>query len=84
MLRSDGELIECSPTHNPEWFAATIGGLGLTGLITEVTLQLRKIDGPWLAVETIPFASLKEFFELSAASEALWEQNVAWIDCFSG
>lgn len=84
VLRSDGELIECSPTHNPEWFAATIGGLGLTGLITEVTLQLRKIDGPWLAVETIPFASLKEFFELSAASEALWEQNVAWIDCFSG
>ena len=34
LLRSDGERIVCSPELNPEWFAATVGGLGLTGLIT--------------------------------------------------
>lgn len=38
-----GELITCSKEENPDFFKATCGGMGLTGVITEATLQLRKI-----------------------------------------
>ena len=32
LVRSDGTHRLCSPTENPDWYAATIGGMGLTGL----------------------------------------------------
>src|SRR6185437_3109384 len=48
LLRSNGTRLSCSPTENPEWFAATVGGLGLTGVVTCAELQLRPISGPRL------------------------------------
>lgn len=65
-------------------FAATIGGLGLTGVITELTLQLKRIQGPWLQVETQPYKNLATFFDLADAAEADWEHTVSWIDCVAG
>src|SRR5579872_4771383 len=50
LLRSDGERRLCSLEDNPEWFAATIGGLGLTGLIVWAEIQLRPIANPWIDV----------------------------------
>ncbi len=65
-------------------FAATIGGLGLTGVITELTLQLKRIQGPWLQMETQPYKNLTTFFDLADAAEADWEHTVSWIDCVAG
>jgi FAD/FMN-containing dehydrogenase len=65
-------------------FAATIGGLGLTGVITELTLQLKRIQGPWLQVETQPYKNLTTFFDLADAAEADWGHTVSWIDCVAG
>jgi FAD/FMN-containing dehydrogenase len=81
LLRSDGQRLLCTPTMNPEWFAATIGGLGLTGLITWCEIGLRRIAGPWLTTETFKFRDLDAFFRLSAESEKGYEYSVAWIDC---
>jgi FAD/FMN-containing dehydrogenase len=81
LLRSDGGLLQCSPDTNREWFIATIGGLGLTGLITRVRMQLRRVPGPWIRGESLRFRSLSEFFTLSAASDHDYEYTVAWIDC---
>lgn len=81
LLRTDGQLIDCSPSDHAPWFEATIGGLGLTGLITRVRLRLRKVQGPWIDAETHPFESLEEFYSLSARLGAGWEYCVAWIDC---
>ena len=81
LLRSDGARMICSTTENPEWFAATIGGLGLTGVVTWAQLQLRRIPGPRLEVESIRFTHLDEFFSLCAESEQGFEYTVAWIDC---
>jgi FAD/FMN-containing dehydrogenase len=81
LLRSDGERIECSASENPEWFAATAGGLGLTGAITHAELQLRRVPGPLMDVETIRFANLDEFLALCAESDQDFEYTVAWIDC---
>ena len=81
LLRSDGSRLDCSPAENAPWFRATIGGLGLTGLITSADLQLRRILGPWLNAQTSKFDCLDGFFGLSAESDSAYEYTVAWIDC---
>jgi FAD/FMN-containing dehydrogenase len=81
LIRTDGTIILCGPDLLSDWFAATIGGLGLTGVITEVEIQLRRVPGPWLTTETIPYGNLVEFFQLADDSEADWEHTVSWIDC---
>jgi FAD/FMN-containing dehydrogenase len=83
LVRSDGQEMDCGPSHHAEWFAATLGGLGLTGVITEATLRLKPVPGPWLEAETIPYTSLDTFFQLSDESEGGWEHTVSWIDCLS-
>jgi FAD/FMN-containing dehydrogenase len=83
LLRSDGRVLRCSAADNPELFAATIGGLGLTGLILRATLRLRRVEGLAVEVEDIRFGSLDEFFSLSGESDGAWEYTAAWIDCFA-
>jgi FAD/FMN-containing dehydrogenase len=82
--RSDTGLIFCSPQENPEMLRATIGGLGLTGIIAWADVQLKRVAGPWIDAESIPFRSLKAFLHLSHDSNPLFEYTVAWIDCFAG
>jgi FAD/FMN-containing dehydrogenase len=84
LARTDGEIIDCRPHLAPDWLGATVGGLGLTGLIVEAELQLRPLKGPWVDGEIMPFSGLEEFFRLSDSSEADWEHTVSWIDCTSG
>lgn len=84
LVRTDGEVMECGPGEGSEWFEATVGGLGLTGVITQAEIQLRRVAGPWLDTETIPFADLDEFFQLADDSEADWEHTVSWVDCVAG
>lgn len=84
LVRSDGSALRCSPSENPDWFAATVGGLGLTGVIVTARLQLRRVAGPWLDAETVVFDSLEDFFRLSAEAKGRFEYTVAWIDCAGG
>ncbi len=81
LLRSDGRRIECGPDRHADWFAATVGGLGLTGLITWAELALRRTAGPWVESETLAFSGIGEFLALSAQSADSHEYTVAWVDC---
>lgn len=84
LLRSDGSRRTCTSERDADgWFSATIGGLGLTGVITHVQLQLRRVPGPLLESENIRFGSLDEFFSISRASADTHEYSVAWIDCLA-
>lgn len=84
LARTDGSTVRCGPALEPAWFAATVGGLGLTGVIVRAELQLRPVAGPWFVTETIPYANIGEFFPLADAAEADWEHTVSWIDCLAG
>jgi FAD/FMN-containing dehydrogenase len=84
LQRSDGEVITCGPGHNRDWFSATVGGIGLTGVVLSARIQLRRVASPWLQSQTIPYRSLDEFFQLADASERDWEHTVSWIDCLAG
>ncbi|GGG99731.1 FAD-binding oxidoreductase [Silvibacterium dinghuense] len=81
LVRSDGTRILCSPTENAEWFRATVGGMGLTGLITWAEIRLRPIVSRMIDYQGDKFVGLDEFFTL--ANSAKTEYTVAWIDCVS-
>lgn len=83
LLRSDGARLVCSPTENADWFAATVGGLGLTGVILWAEIGLKRIAGPAIEAEAIRFSGLDEFFSLSQTSHNTHEYTVAWIDCLN-
>lgn len=83
IYRSDEGVIECSPSERPELFAATVGGLGLTGVILVVELQLRRVASSEIEQRVIRFGGLDEFFALSQAYDATHECTVAWIDCLA-
>jgi FAD/FMN-containing dehydrogenase len=82
LVRSNGTRLLCSPTENPEWFRATIGGMGLTGLITWAEFQLKPISSRLIRYEGIKFHGIDEFLQLSREAQH-HEYTVAWIDCVS-
>jgi FAD/FMN-containing dehydrogenase len=82
LVRSDGSRRLCSPTENPDWYAATIGGLGLTGLITWATLRLKPIVSRSIDYEYIQFHGIDEFLHLTEV-HSYSPYTVSWIDCAS-
>lgn len=84
LMRSDGARLECSATENERLFRATIGGLGLTGIILWAEIQLARVPSAWLDVELIPFTGARDFQALASESEKSWEHTVAWIDAVAG
>ena len=77
---ADGTLRHCSPESDSELFWATVGGMGLTGIILEVTLRLARIESAYLIVQHHAARDLDEAFEL-LEGEAWDEQtSMAWVD----
>lgn len=83
LLRHGEELLICSPTENSELYAATIGGLGLTGIIAWAEIRLVPIRASQIDSTVARFDSLSEFFALSAELDDRHEYSVAWIDCLA-
>jgi FAD/FMN-containing dehydrogenase len=83
LLRSDGTRTRCAADASGDLFRATIGGLGLTGLIASVRLQLAPIANAFIATQTYKFSRLSDFWALNAQAEKDWPYTVAWIDCTS-
>ena len=83
VMIADGTVRRCSATNNSALFWATVGGMGLTGFITEVTLQLIPIETAYMQVSHFVAKNLDEALTL-LASEAIDDHySVAWIDCLS-
>lgn len=80
LLRSTGDRLLCSHNQNPDLYRATIGGLGLTGLITWADIQLIPIKAPFLQQQTIKTTSLEETLEVAQQSDASHDYTVTWID----
>ncbi len=83
LLRSDSQRLLCSRDQNAEYFAATIAGLGLTGMITWAEIQLKRVPNPAIKMENIKYQTLNEFFEISKDSDQDWEYTMAWVDCIA-
>jgi FAD/FMN-containing dehydrogenase len=84
LLRSNGERFVCSPDENSELFRATIGGLGLTGIILWAEFRLQPIVNPFIDMERIQFSSLDEFMQISAETDKQYEYSMSWVDILIG
>jgi FAD/FMN-containing dehydrogenase len=82
LVRSDGTRRLCSRTENPDWYTATIGGMGLTGLITWAQLRLRPIVSRGIDYEGIQYHGIDEFLDLKQRYSQV-EYTVSWVDCAS-
>jgi FAD/FMN-containing dehydrogenase len=82
LMRSDGSYKLCSPTENPDWYSATIGGLGLTGVIPWATLKMKPIVSRAIDYEGIQFHGIDEFLALTEQYKHV-EYTVSWVDCVS-
>ena len=80
LLNENGEVLICSRTENTDKFWATIGGMGLTGIILSAKFKLKNIETAYIRQESIKAENLDEIFKLFDESED-WTYNVAWIDC---
>jgi FAD/FMN-containing dehydrogenase len=81
---ADGRVVECGPARERELFLATVGGMGLTGLITEVTLRLRPVESGWMIVESERVGGLGAMLDGLRAAAKEWPYTVGWIDCLAG
>ncbi|WP_426150122.1 FAD-binding oxidoreductase [Pseudomonas sp. DC3000-4b1] len=80
LYREGAELI-CSPSEHASLYSATIGGLGLTGIITWAHVQLMQVATAQIDTQTVRFGGLTEFFDLSRELDHQHEYSVAWVDC---
>jgi decaprenylphospho-beta-D-ribofuranose 2-oxidase len=79
LLCADGAVVRCTPEDEPALFWATAGGLGLTGVILDVTLRLRRVETSAVRVRYRKLPDLESTF--AALEEDAGEPySVAWID----
>ncbi|MEM7659086.1 MAG: FAD-binding oxidoreductase [Bacteroidota bacterium] len=82
LLTAQGEVLRCSRTERPEVFWATFGGMGLTGLVLSLTMQLKAIETSAIQGEWVKGRNLQESLEIFEANEDT-TYTMAWIDCLS-
>jgi decaprenylphospho-beta-D-ribofuranose 2-oxidase len=80
LLLASGEVVELSPTQRPELFWATVGGMGLTGIILEATITLIPIATSRLAVDTDRVTDLDGLLAAMEQGDQWFRYSVAWID----
>ena len=83
LAAADGTPRACSRDSDPDRFRATVGGMGLTGVILSARLRLRPIGSAFVMQETLATRDLGETLELCEAS-AEWPFSAAWIDGLAG
>src|ERR1019366_8701329 len=78
-----GGFREITPETEPELFLATLGGMGLLGVIVEATLRVERLESPWWAVDSDRTGSLDETLALMRDDRA-HRYSVAWLDLLAG
>jgi len=80
LLLADGTVSELSPSDGAELFWATVGGMGLTGIILDATIRLLPITTSRLAVDTDRIGDLHTLLATMEEGDRYFRYSVAWID----
>jgi decaprenylphospho-beta-D-ribofuranose 2-oxidase len=83
VMLASGEMRRCSRERDAELFWATVGGMGLTGVILEVELRLRTVESAWLQGEVVRARDVDQAIETFERYDREYQYSVAWIDCLS-
>jgi len=82
IMLEDGAVLTCSKEKTPDLWKATCGGMGLTGIILDAKIYLKKINSQYIDQTTIKTKNLKETFEAFEKYSNM-PYSVAWIDCLA-
>ena len=82
LMTADGETRTCNRAKNADLFRATLGGMGLTGVILSTSFRLKPIETAFVMEETLATRDLDETMALFETSRN-WPYSVAWIDCLA-
>ncbi len=83
LLTGAGRLLTCSREHDPDAFHATLGGMGLTGMIVSARLRLRRVESAFFRVHTERARDLDDALDRFARTDRDHHYSVAWIDCLA-
>ncbi len=83
LMVASGEVMRCSREENSALFWATVGGMGLTGVILELELRMRRVESAYLDGESIRAGNIDTAIEAFERTDAQYGYSVAWIDCSS-
>jgi FAD/FMN-containing dehydrogenase len=83
LLLANGDVLDCSPAQNADVFWATVGGMGLTGVIVSTRFRLHRVESAWYDVTYHRTANLDDTLECFADTDAAYRYSVAWIDCLA-
>ncbi len=78
-----GEIINCSREQNAEIFWATVGGIGLTGIILTAKFRLRKVPSGFVTVDYLKTKDLDGVLSAIHESDATYQYSMAWVDCLA-
>lgn len=83
LVGPNGESRRVTPSEQPDVFAATAGGMGLTGVVARAELRLLRIETARMLADTERAADLDETMDLMASGDHRYRYSVAWIDCLA-
>jgi FAD/FMN-containing dehydrogenase len=83
LLTPAGETLCCSRDAHSEVFWATLGGMGLTGVILSARIRLRRVESAWVLVDYQKAANLEDALGRMTESDVRYQYSVAWIDCLA-
>lgn len=83
LLTPMGLLLSCSPTENSDVFWATVGGIGLTGIILTASIKLQRITSAYIRVDYRQCRNLDALLAAIRETDDKYKYSVAWVDCMS-
>jgi decaprenylphospho-beta-D-ribofuranose 2-oxidase len=84
LVTADGQRQVVSPSSEPELFWATVGGMGLTGVVTSVAFRARPVGSGHMLVTEERLPDLQTLMDVMRASDDGFTYSVAWLDTVSG
>ena len=80
LVTGEGDIVHCGPQASAEVFWATVGGMGLTGIVTEAEMGLLPIETSRMRVDTDRFDDLDDLMAALVEGDDAYRYSVAWVD----
>ena len=80
LLLADGSTVDVGPAQQPDVFWATVGGMGLTGIILEARFRLLAVETSRCLVETSRHGDLESLLSTMSEGDERYRYSVSWID----
>jgi len=83
LLTANGDVLDCSRERNAEVFWATVGGMGLTGVVLDARVRLMRVDNAFVTVDYEKCRNLDAVLESFLLNDHKHPYVVTWIDCLA-